>query len=199
MEGFILIDSSFKLDTNPYNNNALNTSSSAVKKTAPVPFKTLLSNEINSSEETMTDKNDIDPNILEINKETDPDERAADLKLYQNLKKSGVNFSIQSFQEVKQGLVTFPPVTASGKIRNAISNITDSEGTQGTNINGQLLFSFQDFIENNNPDLNSLNTYKKFGAYMSNSLDVLLKRGEISQSNYNVGKNITQQLQNIAL
>ncbi|WP_100486080.1 hypothetical protein [Sporolactobacillus pectinivorans] len=185
-----------ELGTNSYVNSSLKTSGTSMtnnNKTDSSSFQSALDGASDSDTST------IDPNIVEINKETDPDERSADLKLYQNLKRSGVNFSIQSFDDVKQGLVTFPPVSAPGKIRNAISNILDAEENQGANIGGQLLFNFQNFIGNTNSDLNSLDTYKEFGSYMSNSLDVLLKNGDISQSDYNVGQNITKQLQNLTL
>lgn len=183
------------LGNSSYVNNATKASGTPLmasdKKGDPSLFQSTLDETSNS------DISAIDPNIIAINKE-DPDDREADMQLYLKFKKQGVDFSKMSFADFKKDLIGFPPVSAPGKIRNAINNILDSKENKEIDI-GQLLFSFQDFIKQTGSDLNSLDTYKEFGSYFSNSLDVLLKNGDISQLEYNVQQNISTQLQNLTL
>lgn len=183
-----------ELGTNSYVNSSLKTPGTSIannNKTDSSSFQSALGGASNSDTST------IDPNIVAINKE-DPDDREADMQLYLKFKKQGVDFSKMSFADFKKNLVGFPPVSAPGNIRNAINNILDSKESQGADI-GRLLFSFQDFVEQTGSNSSSLDTYKNFGSYMSNNLNILLKSGDISQLEYNADQNISQQLQSLIL
>lgn len=161
------------INTNKYDFDIYNSSDKINNKENSLNCKLQDTTIYNSKDDSADDKHILD----EINSETDPTEKQEDLILYYNLKKAGVDFKNISWEQEKSWLVTFPPTTAPGYIRQAfreaLSNIPESE-------RGNICFGLSceyDMYKSKNQieDFNSI-------SYYNNLISCMLQNNEKNSS-----------------
>ncbi|WP_368490128.1 hypothetical protein [Clostridium sp. BJN0013] len=151
----------------------------------------------NSKNDSTGDKHILD----EINSETDSVEKQEDLILYYDLKKAGVEFKNISWEQEKSWLVTFPPTTAPGYIRQAfreaLLNIPESE-------RGNICFGLSceyDMYKSKNQieDSNSISYYNNLISCMlqNNEKNRSILGGDIYRYTKNLLDNFSFDLQKI--